>query len=317
MKKRNRSLIGVLASVGILASAGLSASAEATNNFSLLAGGGITTGALNGLSGDIGAGGAVTTGAGTTVEGNLYAGDAITTGAGTSVTGNLFAGDAITTGAGTHVSGSFIAGSAIVLGAGTRDDEGVLGLTSATFVDAADQESIVELDSYRDQMRVSEIELDRLMALPANPTTPDRELGAKTLTVNVESAEADERSTTEGFIVYASETFFTLSGTLTLSGDGTFIIRTPKYISASAGGSVVLKHGAKAENVFFVTGSYFSAGAGAELQGNIMATSYATLGAGSTFGGNIFSKDGYITLGANVDEVAGVSSEPLDVDATD
>ena len=42
-----------------------------------------------------------------------------------------------------------------------------------------------------------------------------------------------------------------------------------------------------------------------------MATSYATLGAGSTFGGNIFSKDGYITLGANVDEVAGVSSRFL------
>ena len=287
MKKRNRSLIGVLASVGILASAGLSASAEATNNFSLLAGGGITTGALNGLSGDIGAGGAITTGAGTTV------------------TGDLFAGDAITTGAGTHVSGTFIAGSAIVLGAGTSGVHPPLRGADTIAMGNADADDI-NLSSYTIQMDNSTEELAELKALPADEETTDRELGAKTLSVNE-----------NGTFVYTSETFFTLSGTLTLSGNGTFIIRTPKYISASAGGSVVLADGAQAKNVFFVTGSYFSAGAGAELQGNIMATSYATLGAGSTFGGNIFSKDGYITLGANVDEVAGVSSEPLDVDATD
>ena len=307
MKKRNRSLIGVLASVGILASAGLSASAVANStppNFSLLAGGGITTGALNSLSGDIGAGGAVTTGAGTTVEGNLYANDAITTGAGTSVTGSLFAGDAITTGAGTHVSGTFIAGSAIVLGAGTSGVHPPLRGADTIAMGNADADDI-NLSSYIDQMTNSTDELAELMALPADEETADRELGAKTLSVNE-----------NGTFVYTSETFFTLSGTLTLSGNGTFIIRTPKYISASAGGSVVLEDGAKAENVFFVTGSYFSAGAGAELQGNIMATSYATLGAGSTFGGNIFSKDGYITLGANVDEVAGVSSAPNGV-ATD
>jgi predicted acyltransferase (DUF342 family) len=298
VKKRNISLIGVLASVGILASAGLSASAETSNTFSLLAGGGVTTGALNNLSGDIGARGAVTTGAGTTVDGDLYAGAAITTGAGTSVYGDLYAGDAITTGAGTHVSGTFIAGSAIVLGAGTSGvNPPLLGADTIAMGNAEAED--INLNLYTSQMAASIIELEGYMARGATEVITDRELGGKVLTPGV----------------YTTGTFFTLSGTLTLDGennvDSEFIIRTPKYISASAGGSVKLINGASAENVFFVTGSYFSAGAGAKVQGNIMATSYATLGAGSTFGGNIFSKDGYITLGANVWEVEGVSSAPI------
>jgi len=56
----------------------------------------------------------------------------------------------------------------------------------------------------------------------------------------------------------------------------------------------------QASNVFLITGSYFSAGAGAELAGNIMATSYVTLGAHTGLKGRILSKSGYITLGANV-----------------
>jgi hypothetical protein len=295
MLKRGKTLIAVLASVGILASAGLSASAEPSNTFSLLAGGGVTTGALNNLSGDIGAKGAVTTGAGTTVDGDLYAGAAITTGAGTSVYGNLYAGDAITTGAGTYVRGTFIAGSAIVLGAGTSGANPPL-LGAETIAKGNAKAEDINLDLYNSQMTASITKLNGYLALGADEVLTDRELGGKDLKPGV----------------YTTETFFTLSGTLTLDGennvDSVFIIRTPKYISASAGGSVNLINGASAEKVFFVTGSYFSAGAGAKVQGNIMATSYATLGAGSTFGGNIFSKDGYITLGANVHEVPGVSS---------
>jgi predicted acyltransferase (DUF342 family) len=79
-----------------------------------------------------------------------------------------------------------------------------------------------------------------------------------------------------------------------------FIIRSPGYVSTAAGSVVVLLNGAQASNVFWVTGSYFSAGAGAELAGNVLAFGDVTLGAGARLKGHIFSQSGDITLGADV-----------------
>jgi hypothetical protein len=104
--------------------------------------------------------------------------------------------------------------------------------------------------------------------------------------------------------IYSALTYFTLTGTLTLDAKGdpnaVFIIRSPGYVSIAAGSDVVLAHGAEASNVFWVTGSYFSAGTGAVLAGNVLASSYVTLGVGASLTGHIFSQSGYITLGSDV-----------------
>jgi len=99
-------------------------------------------------------------------------------------------------------------------------------------------------------------------------------------------------------------TYFTLTGVLTLDAqddpDAVFIVRSPGYISTAAGSSVVLVNGAKPSNIFWVTGSYFSAGADAVLAGTIMANGYVTMGAGAELEGRVFSQSGYILLGSDV-----------------
>jgi hypothetical protein len=292
MRKRNSLIIAVLASVGILASAGLSASAHtrSVETCVLLAGEGITTGANSEIDGNICAGAAITTGAGTKVEGTLIAGAAVTTGAGTSVTGgglkgSLSAGATITTGAGTVVAKDLRAGGALVLGASTtaRSQYASLSTSPVTHVNSHLED---DLRGSRNQMTESAQDLG-VLQLPANTDIEiATELGGKTLTAGV----------------YSTDTYFTLTGILTLYGnkDSIFVIRSAGYISAAAGSSVVLAGGVLAKNVFFVTGSYFSAGAGSDFSGNVLATTYATLGAGSKFDGTIFSRDSYITLGADV-----------------
>jgi hypothetical protein len=104
--------------------------------------------------------------------------------------------------------------------------------------------------------------------------------------------------------IYSSPTFFTLTGTLTLDAkndpNAVFILRSPGYVSTAAGSVVVLANGAKTSNVFWVTGSYFSAGAGAVLAGNVLSSGYVTLGAGAGLKGHIYSQSSYITLAADV-----------------
>lgn len=220
------------------------------------------------------AGAAITTGASNVLSSNIGAGAAITTGAGTAIIGDLDAGKAITLGAGSDIEGSLDAGTAITLGAGST-------VSGAQAIGVA-----TPIAGYFAAMTALDDAMVDAFSLPV--TMKATELGGTTL----ESG------------VYSPETYFTLTGILTLDAkdnpDAVFIMRSPGYISTAAGSSVVLLNGAKASNVFWVTGSYFSAGAGAVLAGNIMAKSYATLGAGADFTGHLFAQSGYITLGADV-----------------
>jgi|GEM_PF-2245802 hypothetical protein len=216
---------------------------------------------------------AITTGAANEISSSLGAGAAITTGAANVIGGDLTAGAAITTGAANVIDGDLKAGAAITDGASTTSLSQTYGVATP-------------IESYLDAMEA----LDAAMAdaISRSSTLLTAELGATTLESGVYSAPA----------------FFTLTGSLTLDAkndpDAVFIIRSPGYISTAAGASIELINGAQASNVFLITGSYFSAGAGAELAGNIMATSYVTLGAHTGLKGRILSKSGYITLGANV-----------------
>jgi hypothetical protein len=94
-----------------------------------------------------------------------------------------------------------------------------------------------------------------------------------------------------------------LTGTLILDAqhnpDAVFIIRSGGYLSTAASSKISLINQANASNVFFIAGGYVSLGASAIFAGNILANSYVTLGADATVHGHVFSKDSYVTFGAN------------------
>jgi hypothetical protein len=220
------------------------------------------------------AGAGITTGASNVFPSNIGAGAAVTTGAGNVIPGSLLAGAAITTGAGNVIEGSLDAGAALTLGAAnTISGPQAFGVATP-------------IAGYSAAMAAVNVAMADALSRPA--VLMDTELGGTTLEPGV----------------YAPATYFTLTGVLTLDAkdnpDAVFIVRSPGYISTAAGSSVVLLNGAKASNVFWVTGSYFSAGADAVLAGTVMANGYVTMGAGAELEGRVFSQSGYITLGSDV-----------------
>jgi hypothetical protein len=218
----------------------------------------------------------ITTGAPSTFSGDIGAGAAITSGANNTINGTLDAGAAITTGAGTFINGNIYAGAAITLGASTT----IAGSQTPAYPSPT---------AYSAAMTSLNSAMTYASGLTATPIST--ELGGSTLLPGV----------------YSPPTFFTLTGTLTLDAqnnpNAVFILKSPGYIVTAANSSVVLANGAQAGNVFWVTGSYFSAGAGTGLSGNILGTGYVTLGAGAAVQGRIFSQTGYVLFGAG-----GVSS---------
>jgi hypothetical protein len=244
------------------------------DEFSLLAATAIVTGATNVLPHNVGAGGAITTGADNTIGGNLYSGAAMNTGADNTIGGNLYSGAAINTGAGNTISGTIDARAALTVGAFNvitgSQNFGVL----------------TPIPVYSAAMTALDAAMADAISRPA--TLIATELGGTTLETGI----------------YSALTFFTLTGTLTLDAkndpNAVFILRSPGYVTTAAGSVVVLLNGAKASNVFWVTGSYFSGGSGAVLAGNILSSGYVTLGAGAGRKGHIYSQSGYITLGSDV-----------------
>ena len=220
------------------------------------------------------AGTAIVTGATNVLPSHIGAGAALTTGADNTIKGNLYAGAAITTGAGNNITGTIDAGAALTVGA-SNAITGVQTFNVATPISAYSAAMAALGDAMAD-------------AISRPATLKATELGGTTLETGI----------------YSTPTYFTLTGTLTLDAkndpNAVFILRSPGYVTTAAGSVVVLSNGAKASNVFWVTGSYFSAGAGALLFGNVLAAGDVTLGAGAGFKGHIFSQSGSITLGADV-----------------
>ena len=220
------------------------------------------------------AGTAIVTGASNVLPLNIGAGAAITTGAGNVISGSLYGAAAITTGAGNTITGSVDAGAALTVGA-SNAISGLQRFDVAT-----------PIPVYPNAMAALDDAMTDAISRPA--TLKATELGGTTLETGI----------------YSTPTYFTLTGTLTLDAKGdpnaVFIMRSSGYVSTAAGSEVKLVNGANASNVFWVTGSYFTAGAGALLAGNVLAAGDVTLGAGARFTGHIFSQSGSITLGADV-----------------
>jgi hypothetical protein len=218
----------------------------------------------------------VTTGATSTINGDIGAGAAITTGATSTHEGSLYAGAAITTGAGNLINGSLYAVAAITNGASTK----------------------IEGSQKSSQPGVSPLFSSAMSAMDAaiadasarTSTEISSELGGTTLLAGVYSG--------------APAGFLTLTGTITLDArndsNAVFIIKSPTYLAAAASSRVTLVNGAKASNVFWLTGGYVSLGANASIAGNILATNYVSLGADASVQGRIFSQTSYILFGTSV-----------------
>jgi len=276
MKRMNRMvrlIVGAVASIGMLASVTLPAYAD--SGLDVPRYGRIHTidlGVANQFS--LLAGTAIVTGASNVLPFNIGAGAAITTGAGNDISGNLSGSAAITTGAGNTITGSVDAGAALTVGASNA-------ISGSQHFDVA-----TPIPVYATAMEALANAMADAISRPA--TLKATELGGTTLETGI----------------YSTPTYFTLTGTLTLDAkgnpDAVFIMRSSGYVSTAAGSEVKLENGANASNVFWVTGSYFTAGAGALLAGNVLAAGDVTLGAGAEFTGHIFSQSGSITLGADV-----------------
>jgi hypothetical protein len=86
-----------------------------------------------------------------------------------------------------------------------------------------------------------------------------------------------------------------LSGTLTLTGQGVFIFQTGSSLSTGTSSSVVLTGGASPCNVFWQVGSSATLD-GSTFAGTVMASTSITLGSGVTVDGRILAGTGDVTL---------------------
>jgi len=90
----------------------------------------------------------------------------------------------------------------------------------------------------------------------------------------------------------------TLSGPLTLDGNGTFVFQIASTFVTSPGAEIILTNGAESSDIFWAVGSTVTLGANNTFAGNIIAQSAITLGAETTIDGGIFAGSS-ITLNDN------------------
>lgn len=98
--------------------------------------------------------------------------------------------------------------------------------------------------------------------------------------------------------VHHSAAALTLTGTLTLDGEGdpgaVFVFQVDAAMGTAASSSVLLVNGAQASNVFWVVDGAVDTGALASLPGTILATGAITLGAGTALTGRALTLDAVV-----------------------
>lgn len=102
--------------------------------------------------------------------------------------------------------------------------------------------------------------------------------------------------------VYSTAAALSIAGVLTLDGGGDsnslFIFRSSAAINTGAGTSLVLKNGASACNIFWISEGAVAMGAGTIMKGTLIAHGGAVaMGAGSDLVGHMFSTGGAIAFG--------------------
>ncbi|MGA2375592.1 MAG: Ig-like domain-containing protein [Candidatus Sulfotelmatobacter sp.] len=87
-----------------------------------------------------------------------------------------------------------------------------------------------------------------------------------------------------------------ITGTLALSGNGTYIFQIVSTLTAENNSDVILSGGALPEDVFWQVGSSATVGTTATFAGTIMAQASVSLGTGSTLDGRAMARTGGVTL---------------------
>jgi hypothetical protein len=107
--------------------------------------------------------------------------------------------------------------------------------------------------------------------------------------VNYMSGNLDGQTLTSGVYTFDSEVNF---GTLTFKGNANavFIITTTGDVKQAANKNVILKGGAKAENIFWIVAGKVTVGAGAHLKGVLLVKTSVTFITGSSLHGRILSQ---------------------------
>jgi hypothetical protein len=99
--------------------------------------------------------------------------------------------------------------------------------------------------------------------------------------------------------LYKSTSGLSLSGTLTLHGNGVYIFQIASGLTVGTGASVVLSGGATAANVFWQVGSSATLGTTAAFKGTILALTSISLATGAKLEGRALAQHGAVTLDTN------------------
>ena len=95
---------------------------------------------------------------------------------------------------------------------------------------------------------------------------------------------------------YCQTTAPTLTGTLTLSGNGVFIFQIGSTLDTASASRVLLTNGAQPCNVFWQVGSSASLGSTTTFVGTIMALTSISLNDSATIAGRALARNGAVTL---------------------
>jgi hypothetical protein len=125
---------------------------------------------------------------------------------------------------------------------------------------------------------------------------------AASLTPTAASFAGDQNGNTFDAGVYNTAAAFTLTGTMTLDGQGdpnaVFIFQVDAALNTAAASNVSLINGAQASNVFWQVTGAVSTGALSSFSGTVMAAGAITVGAGASLDGGALSQ-GLVTLANN------------------
>jgi len=100
--------------------------------------------------------------------------------------------------------------------------------------------------------------------------------------------------------VYTFSSSAQLTGSLTLSGNGVFIVRIGSTLTTASNSVVLLRNGAQACAVYWQVGSSATLGSGTQFQGNLMALTSITMVTGANIlKGRAMARNGALTLDDN------------------
>jgi len=133
-----------------------------------------------------------------------------------------------------------------------------------------------------------------LTSEPVTETLTGQDLGGLTLTPGV----------------YFFSSTAQLTGTLILSGTGTFVFQIGSGLTTASSSSVVLEDGAEADDVFWQVGSSATLGTGTSFNGSIVALTSITFDTGANLYGSALALNGAVTLDDNDINVPGVVPVP-------